>query len=269
MTNESNPRTPPVDQAAGLRRLFAGRTLRFVPVVSNPFIAFGGVLIERLCSALAEMQMHVLVVDAAERAPQPLELTQFDLGEGLESLSPHVSYLAAPGLPVRYADNRGSTRAFLDAVADAAPYAQVVLVHAGAMDLVRLFGRGDALVPPPRPLLFCDDRPEGMTHAYTSMKLLATRAQWLAHDLLLCAAAGSPRAPQVAQRLAHCAENFLGGVLRAWVSVDPAEPAAAAPSPELAHLVRELVAAAPPHTATENSQYGALQTALPVPHTRL
>jgi hypothetical protein len=263
-TPESSMRTPPVDQADGLRRLFASRTLRFVPVVSNPFIAFGGVLIERLCSALTGMQQQVLVVDAAERAPKPLELAHIDLADGIESLANGVSYLAAAGLPVRHADSRGSTRGFLDAVADAAPFAQVVLVHASALELARLFGRGDAVVPPPRPLLFCDDRPEGMTHAYTSMKLLATRAQWLSHDLLMCAAAGSPRAPQVAQRLSHCAENFLGGVLRAWVSVDPAEPAAAEPSAELARLVRELLAAAPPHTATEHSQYGGL----PMPQSR-
>lgn len=263
MTRDPFVRSAPVDQAAGLRRLFAARAPRFVPVVSNPFLAFGGVLIERLCSAVTDMQQHVLVVDAGERAPAPKELASIDLAEGLETLAPNVSYLAAPGLPVRYADSRGSTRAFLDRVADAAPFAQVVLVHAGAMELARLFSHAAPGLAPPRPLLLCDDRPEGMTQAYTSLKLLAQRAQWKAHDLLMCASAGSPRAPQVAQRLAQCAESFLGGVQRAWVSVDPSESALANPSPGLARLVRELVDAAPPHAATEPSAYDASWAALP------
>lgn len=269
MTRDPFARPAPVDQAAGLRRLFATRSQRFVPLVSNPFIAFGGVLIERLCSAITDMGQHVLVVDAGERAPAPRELASFDLAEGLETLAPNVSYLAAPGLPVRYADSRGCTRAFLDSVADAAPFAQVVLVHASAMELARLFSHADPGMAPPRPLLLCDDRPEGMTQAYTSLKLLAQRAQWKAHDLLMCAAAGSPRAPQVAQRLAQCAESFLGGVQRAWVSVDPTESAIANPSPGLARLVRELVDAAPPHAASEPSSYDASRAALPAARVRL
>lgn len=269
MSRDPSVRPAPADQADGLRRLFAARSLRFVPVVSNPFIEFGGVLIERLCSVITEMQLHVLVVDAGERAPKPKELAHFDLSEGIETLAPGVSYLAAPGLSVRFADTRGSTRAFLDAVADAAPFAQVVLLHAGAMELVRLFSATDVGLAPPRPLLLCDDRPEGMTQAYTSLKLLATRAQWKSHDLLMCADGRSPRAPQVAQRLAQCAESFLGGVQRAWVAVDPAEPPAATPSPDLTRLVRELVAAAPPHAGHDpSSTYDATQAALPALRTR-
>ena len=59
MTRDPFARPAPVDQAAGLRRLFAARSPRFVPVVSNPFLAFGGVLIERLCSAVKIGRAHV------------------------------------------------------------------------------------------------------------------------------------------------------------------------------------------------------------------
>lgn len=269
MSRDPLARTAPADQAAGLRRLFATRAPRFIPVVSNPFLAFGGVLIERLCSAVTDMGQHVLVVDAGERAPKPRELSSIDLADGIETLGPGVSYLAAPGLPVRHVDSRGSTRAFLDGVADAAPFAQVVLVHASAMELARLFSPADHGLAPPRPLLLCDDRPDGMTQAYTSLKLLAQRAQWKAHDLLMCAGAGSPRAPQVAQRLAQCAESFLGCVQRAWVRVDPAESALTNPSSDLARLVRELVDAAPPHAAGEPSACDAEWAALPAARTRL
>ena len=52
------------DQAEGLRQMFANACTRFVPVVSNPHIAFGGVMLERLCTAFAERGARVLVVDA-------------------------------------------------------------------------------------------------------------------------------------------------------------------------------------------------------------
>ena len=45
------PRVAPLDQAHGLRQLFSGHRVRFVPVVSNPHIGFGGLMLERLCSA--------------------------------------------------------------------------------------------------------------------------------------------------------------------------------------------------------------------------
>ena len=61
-------RPVPLDQAHGLRRLFAHARVRFVPVASNPHVAFGGVMLERLCTALGEHGKHTLVVDAAERS---------------------------------------------------------------------------------------------------------------------------------------------------------------------------------------------------------
>jgi flagellar biosynthesis protein FlhG len=240
------------DQADGLRRQFATRVPRFVPVVSNPELNFGGVLLERLCSAVASRGAPVLVVDASERSSEPKELAHFDLSEGVETLSAQVSYLAARGLAVRHVDSHGSTRAFLDQVALAAPQAQVVLVHAPAGDLARMFSHaslresGAAWAEAPRPLLLCDDRPAGLTQTYTSLKLLAQRASWRAFDLLLCAGDRSERAQAVVQRLSDCADQFLACVLRRCVRVDPAESAAREPSRELRELVGELLAAAAP-----------------------
>ena len=54
----------PLDQADGLRRLFARNRVKMVPVVSNPHVAFGGVMLERLCAGFTELGLHVLVVDA-------------------------------------------------------------------------------------------------------------------------------------------------------------------------------------------------------------
>jgi len=271
--NDTTRMEAPVDQAAGLRRMFSSRTLRFIPVVSNPFVAFGGVLIERLCAALEVLQLETLVVDASERGAPPQELSSFDLREGVEPLSPYVSYLAARGLPVRWVDSRGSTRLFLDAVAEAAPDVQVVLVHGSAIEMARLFGRGDNGLSRPRPVLLCDDRSEAMTHAYAAMKVLAQRADWLAHDLLLCAPPASSHSRFVAERLAHCADLFLGGVQHAWAQIDPAEPPTARPSDEVMDMVRELLAAAAVYTlsdTTRDSDYAAFRdsriAALPASH---
>jgi hypothetical protein len=258
----NTPTRNPSDQADGLRRLFATRTLRFVPVISNPFIAFGGVLIERLCSVLENLQLNTLLVDASERAGPPKELTGFDLSEGIEPLSHQVSYMAARGLPVRWVDSRGSTRSFLDSVAEASPNTQVVLVHGSAIEMARLFGRGDDGLSRPCPVLLCDDRAEAMTHAYAALKIMAQRADWLSHELLLCAPPGSPQARVVAERLAHCADLFLGGVQRACVSVDPNEPPTAEPSHALTELVRRLLADAAVYTLPDTTRVGA-RMALP------
>lgn len=230
-----------LDQAHGLRRLFEHAQVRFVPIVSNPHVAFGGVMLERLCSAFAEQGKHTLMVDASEQSGEPSEMALMDLSDCIESLAPQVSYLAARGLPLKFVDAQGSTRAFLQAAADAAPHADVVLVHASAAEHCRLFARGNADAAA-CPLLLADDRPVSVTHAYAAMKLLTLRAGLVVHDLLLGAAPQSPRAERIAQQLASCADMFAGAVLRDWAQLDPASDTNDAPTPALRRLVRERLA---------------------------
>jgi flagellar biosynthesis protein FlhG len=235
---ETPSRPTPLDQADGLRRLFAHAAVRFVPMLSNPHVAFGGVMIERITSALAAFGRHTLVVDASERGSMPSDLALLDLPACIERLGPGLSFLAARGLPLRHVDPRGSTHAFLQAVADAAPDADVVLVHAPASDLARMFARhpdaGSAC-----PLLLADDRPASVTHAYAGMKLLAQRAGLVVFDLLLGAAPQSPRAGRIAAQLGSVADQFTGAVLRSAVQVDPASDAIEAPTPALLQLARD------------------------------
>jgi len=230
-----------LDQAHGLRRLFEHAQVRFVPIVANPHVAFGGVMLERLCSAFAEQGKHTLMVDASEQGGEPSEMALMDLSDCIESLAPQVSYLAARGLPLKFVDAQGSTRAFLRAAADAAPHAEVVLVHASAAEHCRLFARGNADAAA-CPLLLADDRPASVTHAYAAMKLLTLRAGLVVHDLLLGAAPQSPRAERIAQQLASCADMFAGAVLRDWAQLDPASDTNDVPTPALRRLVRERLA---------------------------
>ena len=231
---------PSSDQADGLRRMFAHSRVRFVPVVSNPHIAFGGVLLERLCTAFAERQANVLVVDAGERAGEAGEMALVDLGQCIERLSARVSYLPARGLPIRFVDSDGSTHALLHAIAEAAPQCHVVLVHASAPELCRLFSQRRAASTwseAPCPIVLAEDRPGSVTHAYAAMKLLTQRAGLSVFDLLLGAAPSSPRTERIARQLASCADSFFGAVLRDWARIDPAGEATEPPGVALNRLV--------------------------------
>ena len=201
----------PQDQAHGLRRLFARGRQRFVPLVHNPHVGFAGVGMERMCAAFAEQGLRTLVVDAADTASTPHELAHVDLSACVERLSSSVWFLAARGLPMRWLDSRGTTAGFLESLAAAMPEADVVLVHAGASDLNRMFaGRA------PRPVLLADEHAESLTHAYACMKLMTQRLRVMAFDLVLASDAPWPRLAQVAERLADCADRFLGAALGEW-----------------------------------------------------
>ena len=249
--NEHQPAGSPhrlhqVDQAAGLRQMFQARVLRFIPVVANPASRCGGLVLERLCTAYAAFGLHTLVVDASDQARQPCELADFDLAEGVEALSKQVSYMPARGLPLRYVDARGSCASLLDALADVSPQSDVVLVHASASELVRMFA-GRARGMDLRPLLFTNDLAEGLRDAYAAVKVISQRGGWMAYDLLVCAAERSRQAEPVAERLSRCADDFLGVAQRDWQLLDPREPATTEPNPRFMELAANLLHGALPH----------------------
>ncbi len=233
----------PVDQAHGLRRLFAGSRPLPLAVVSNPQVDQGGLLLERLCTALGDAGRRVLVIDAGERSPAVRDLAAVDLAACVEPLSDQVSYLAARGLSLRHVDARGGTGGMLDAVAQAAPQADVLLVHASASDLARLFSAHSAWRAGAdghsalRPILLADDRPASVTHAYAAMKWLVQRGNLWVHDLLLAVSRGSPRAQAIPHQMAGCADRFVGALLGNTAWIDPATPATAATPSALAALV--------------------------------
>ncbi|MFZ2297465.1 MAG: hypothetical protein A3G29_14935 [Burkholderiales bacterium RIFCSPLOWO2_12_FULL_64_99] len=235
----------PVDQAQGLRQMFVSRVLRFVPVVANARSGCGGLVLERLCAAYAGFGLNTLVVDASDQARAPSELVEFDLAEGIEVLSPQVSYMAARGLPLRHADARGSCASLLPALADASPRSDVVLVHASASEIVRLFGQPARCIPL-RPLVFTNDMAEGLTDAYAAVKILSQRAGWMSYDLLMCAPLESAQAEPVAQRLARCADDFLGVAQRSAHQLDPQQAPTADPDPHFMEMAAALLHGALP-----------------------
>lgn len=225
------------DQAAGLRRLFGARRLRFVALVANPFVPQPELVLERLCSAAAALGLQSLVVDAADTAPPPHEMALLDLASCIEPLGSGVSYLAAPGLPLRHVDTHGRCGGFLDAIEDAAPQADVAFVHAGTGDLARMFADR-----PLRPLLQASDSPHSLIETYAALKRLAQRPCWLAHDLLVVADANGPRTARLGDSLADCAERFLGAVIHERVVVDPSAESRAGVDPALQRLLQAQLA---------------------------
>lgn len=230
----------PRDQAHGLRQRFAGAQARFLPLVHNPHVPGTGAVMERLCAALAEQGHRTLVVDAADSASPAHQLAMVDLAACIERLSPQVSYLAAGGLAMHYLDSRATLGGFIEALrgAAAAVPADVVLLHAGALDLRRMFA-GQA----PRPLLLAGARADSLTHAYTAMKLLSQRLGALAYDLVVAGDVGQRRARRMGDRLADCADHFLGAALRRVAVVDPLQNAQAALGADLRALVSDCMAA--------------------------
>ena len=275
----AHSRPMPLDQADGLRRMFAGREsqrCRVLPLVANPYVPFSGVVLDRLSavlsavlsSALSVPASSVLVVDASSASPSPHEMAALDLSAGIEAVSPRVSYLPAGGLPMAYVDTRGSAGGFIDAVQRAAPQAELILLHADAPDLARIFKRRAA-----RPLLIGSDHPDSIKHAYAGAKLLAQRCHLLSFDLLLAASPQSPRAKSIAQSLAGCIETFLGGVLCHTALIDPAGDTAAPADAALAALLAaqlaldEVGSAAAAHAFPHVSTHAATHAATHAPAT--
>lgn len=267
----SDPRSP-LDQAHGLRRLFAGSRPMPLAVVSNPQLSQGGLLLERLCTALGDTGRHVLVVDAGERSPAVRDLAAVDLSGCVEALSDRVSYLAARGLAMRHVDARGGTGAMLDAVVAAAPQAEVLLVHASASDLARLFCAHSAWRAgadghtPVRPILLADDRPASVTQAYASLKWLVQRGNLWVHDLLLAVSRASPRAQAIPHQLAGCADRFVGAMLGHTAWIDPATPATAPSPAALMRLVEaQMDGHAPATPAPRLASHAAHRMPVPTP----
>ena len=127
-----------------------------------------------------------------------------------------------------------ASQALLDAAVEAE--ADLVLVHAGTVDLTRLFAHQRM-----RPLLVGADTPRAMTEAYATLKRLTQRPGWMAHDLLIVADPRGPRTERLGESLAECAERFLGAAIHDCVVIDPhTEPQLA--DARLTHLLRAQMA---------------------------
>ena len=236
----------PTDQADGLRRMFAAADAVIVPVVANPHVEHHGGVLARLAGVFAEQGCNTLVVDAADTAPEPSELAFIDLGACVEPLSPQLAYLAARGLPMQHVDTHGSCASFIPRMMNVVNDVDVVVLHAEARVLARMLGEREL-----RPVLLACGDGEAVKHAYAALKMLVTRLHLMSFDVVLPALRGrGPGADQIAQRLAECADRFLGAALHDHASIDPNLPFGEASGPDLTRLAAaQLSVSAPPSTA--------------------
>jgi hypothetical protein len=266
-------RPAPLDQADGLRRLFAGQGARgsqLLALVANPHLPFGGLAVDRVVSALTAQGHRVLIVDAASGSPEPHELAQVDLAACIERIAPQAHYLCARGLPMSFVDTRGSTSSFVYAVEEAATRAaintDVLLLHADATDLARVL-KSHPTASQLRPMLLGSDNAESIKHAYASAKLLATRNALLSYDLLLVSAPHVSRLTSIVTSLGDCIENFLSGVLCHSAVIDPASDFASAVDVDLLRLMKaQLNGQTHPHLAAP--QHRDFDFAAMAPHQR-
>lgn len=223
-----------VDQAHGLRSLFAGRQVLWLPIVSNPFVEGGGVVMEHVVAACESLGAKVLVVDAGERSPPASPLTALNLSEGMELLSEGIAYLPARGLIRRHVGEDGTAQGLLDALRLAAPGAEVTLLHAPASELVRLCAG-----PLMRPMVLAGDGVEAVKHAYASAKFLRQRLQWSTFDLGLVSSWQPAQLEGLVDHFSTCADRFFDAVLSHWFAVNPAASSDAPVDERLLALMRD------------------------------
>lgn len=246
MMNPSANTNALMDQAAGLRRLFSHKQVRFVPVVANPYVARSSVMMDQLCHAIRTMDLRALVVNASHTAGASAYQPRNRSRLAAERLAPGLGYLdvAMRDLDPMGPDAQQPAQVFLHEVAGTMPDADVVLVHAAASDLVHLFNRHRGGTHAPRFVLLCDDEPPAITSAYGALKLLATRGGLMAHNLLLSTLQGAHAAAAVAARLARCAHQFLGALQHHTAWVNPVRPDADAHLPAMYRLTEDLLSCA-------------------------
>jgi flagellar biosynthesis protein FlhG len=193
-------------------------------------------VLARLASVFAEQGLNTLVVDAADTAPEPGELSFIDLGACVEPLSPRLAYLAARGLPMQHVDTHGSCASFIPRMMNVVYDVDVVVLHAEARVLARMFGEHEV-----RPVLLASGSGDSLTHAYTALKLLVQRLHLMSFDLVMPtvpakAKAKAPSPVQIAQRVADCADRFLGAALHDSAAIDPDMAFGVASGPDLMRL---------------------------------
>jgi hypothetical protein len=218
----------PIGGADFKARNRTSHAVRFVPLVANSQVLCIDEVLEGLASAWIALGRNPLIVDAASTSPVAPAAAALDLGACVQTFAGSAAYLAAGDLPRRHVDTHGSAARLLTELQRAAPHADTIVVHADATDLARIFKHRQA-----QPLLMAVDEPESLKQAYAGWKWLSMRCEWV-NARLLVAQASSERADQIAQTLAHCADQFMGAALVGWSTIDKRD--AHAPRPQLLEL---------------------------------
>jgi hypothetical protein len=228
------------DQAEGLRRLFGAEAPRhpprLVPVVApvEP-LAAGDYLLDQLVGAYLERGLKVLVVDAGPRAQPAPDLARVDLAACVQRLSADVRWLDAKGLVAHHLDARGQASSLRERLVDAAPEADVIVLHAPVAEMARVLPGA----PTCRPVLLADLAPSSITAAYAAMKWLHQRADVSVFSVLVGAHPKVALTQRVMRQLADTAERFLGVAVADTVAIEPKSGLRSEVAPALRRMARD------------------------------
>lgn len=211
---------PYLDQASGLRRLFARRSVRVLPVAAATGDAQSAAFVINLASAMVRIGRHPLVLDGIGGAiVDSLGMHgQADLVDLLEGrLSIHgVARSTVEGFDVMRADrglasfvaSGGHHDALFSAFGQLARPFDLVVVCAPPETIGGLLGRSS----PYSPLILCTDGRSPMT-PYAEIKRLATRYGFERFQLAFYQVGSRDAAEQSHGRIAAAAGRFLGSAV--------------------------------------------------------
>jgi flagellar biosynthesis protein FlhG len=224
-----------LDQAAGLRRLFARRALRVLPLAGGDESRAEPAFVLNLAAALARAGWRPIVVDGQRRglsarlAGEPaLELA--DLLEGQRSFESVVirspegfSVLPAACGLAQVASDPAAADAMFGAIAAVRDGYDIALVHANPATLGALLGGHQA-----EPAVVCGPAERDLTAAYARLKALATGHGFSRFRVVFDRAPSPVISAQRHRRLAEVADRFLSAAVAYGGAVAPHDDAQAA-----------------------------------------
>ncbi len=205
-----------LDQASGLRRLFARRALRVLPVASESSDAGATRFVVNLAAALSRMGWQPIVLDGRDDGVAgflglrpTLELADLLTADHRFErvvLNSHAGFSilpAAQGLPMLGADPRAADAVF-SALASLGRGFEVALVHGDGATLGPLLGRRIA-----ETTLVCGPADEDLTATYARLKALVTSYGMSRFRVVFDRAASAAETAMRHRRLATVAQRYL------------------------------------------------------------
>ena len=218
------------DQASGLRRLFARRALRVLPLASEAADTSARVLVVNLAAALARTGWTPLVIDGhrdgvAAHLAIPARLELADLIDGnhrfgavaLRSEEGFSVLPAARGLG-QIARDPAAADATFGALASLSERFDIALVHANGATLGALLGQRAA-----ETALVCGAEDLDLTATYSQLKALVRRHGLTRFRVLFDGDVDPQKIAARHRRLAGAAQKFLAAVVEYGGAIAPGE----------------------------------------------
>ncbi len=219
-----------LDQASGLRRLFARRMLRVLPVATDPLEPDSSQFVVNLAAALSRTGWNPIVIDGlrdgvAAQLGMDLPLELADLLEGHRSFASVAQHstegfcvLPAPRGLSQLARDPAAAEAVFGAIASLEESFDIALVSATGPTLGALLGRREA-----ETALRCGPDDDDLTATYARLKSLVTAHGLSRFRVVFDHAATPAEIAHRHRRLAGAARRFLAAAVEYGGSIAPGD----------------------------------------------